>query len=499
MNSTNNIISINIRTIKDKIHNLIIKNKVKNLERKFKKHTSSKFILDTYTVKELRTNNEFQIFDPNYKKEYKNLILTKTNAIITLGSSVYNDNELNFFCKLSKTIKKLEKHNRPYNIKIAVKDYKNLEKSGILNLIKNINLIIYSDFETYTKEEYKETHEKLNNLIKPIKKSNLSPYEKYLAVYNIVKKIKPYKDNPDRPRESRSLKYILNPENEYIVCVGYAKLLEILLEKVGVSSMSIPVLVDTSYDEGFTMECLETNLVGHQRTIVKIDDTKYGIHGIYIADPTWDNSEKFDLYNNSAMTFDKRKGAYRLEALGIDDLLLDFHSFKEFNEKINYYLKREIKKSPKEKINQKITLEYGILYNRIMSLIKKLDYSKYEYFNKKYQNKIDKITKKYEKMENVSLKDIEEIYTEFLTEYANYIIPLSNKEISNDVMFKALLNVKKEIDGFNEENLKEWEEVTKNKNEYFERENFPYIYNPNESRTNFLIAKENIKTKNLKK
>jgi len=457
------------------------------------KTTYSHFILDTYTLEALTNKKHFHIINPTYKKNFEYLIFTKPDAIITLGSIVSNEDELDFFHKLLKTIKKLEQHNRPYNIRISVKDYNNLKKSGLLSTIKNINLIITSNLDDYTIEEYIEIEERLNNLIKPIQESNLSPYEKYLAVYNIVKNFKPYKDNPDNPKLSRDLKYILKPDNEYIVCVGYTELFEVLLKKIGIQSTSILVRVDTSYDEGFTMECVETKLEWHRRIIVKIDDDKYQIHGIYLSDPTWDNSQKYDLYNNNAMTFDKRKEAYRLEHIGIDDLLLDFHNFEEFNEKINYYLKKELRNSTEEKIKDKIIKEYGFLYNKILHLLKKLDYSKYEYFNQKYQKQLEKTTKK----KNTTLKEIENIYVDFLTEYANYIIPLSNNKISNDNMYKALSNVKKVIDGYNKEELQKWSEITNKKNVFYEQENFPYLYNPGESRINFLETKENVKSKSL--
>lgn len=463
-----------------------LKRKAK-LKRKFL-HTN--FVVDTYTLEELITRDFFYIFEPKNQKNLEYLQLIKNDAIISMGSTYENKDELIFLSNLTKIFKKLEKHNRTYNIEIVVNNYETLKQTGLLNLVNNINLIIKNYSEKFTKEEYQNIEEQLNNLVKPIKESQLSPYEKYLAVYNIVKKFKPYKDNPNNPRESRSLKYILN--NEYIVCVGYAKLLKVLLDKVEIPSMIISVIVDTSYDNGFTMECIPTDLYGHERNIIKIDDNKYGIHGIYLADATWDNSIKYDLYNNSTMTFDKIKEAYRLERLEIVELLLDFHHFKEFSDKINYYLKREIKTSSKDSIKEKIITEYHLLYSRIMSILEELDHSKYQEFTKKYQ---DKISKK----KNPSLKEIENIYSEFLTEYAQYIIPLSNNKIDNALMFEAISNVKKEIDKYTEEELKEWEQVVISENEKNEEEKFPYIYNPNETRINFLESKSKTKTKSRDK
>ena len=64
---------------------------------------------------------------------------------------------------------------------------------------------------------------------------------------------------------------------------------------------------------------------------------------------------------------------------------------------------------------------------------------------------------------------------------------------------KKVLNVKKVINGYNEEELQKWYEVTKEKNYIYEKENFPYIYNPNDKRINFLDAKTKTKSFTNKK
>lgn len=475
---------ISIKSFKDKIYNLMHKNKHEP-----KKRFGSNFVIGFYDQKEIKNKYYFHISDPSYKKEYENFIYIKPEATIEFGSIFYNDNELDFLYKLKETIEHLEKHNRLYNISIYIQNFQNLDKSGILNITKNINLKINNDFDIYTKDEFIETQNKLNELIKPIKRGNLSPYEKYLAVYNLVKNFKEYKDTPENPLESRNLKYVLNKDYKSMVCVGYAKLLKELLTIVEIESKEVVVFVDTSYDEGYTMEEIPTKLEGHVRNIIKIDDDKYNIHGIYLSDPTWDNSKNKDLYNNHALTFDKIKEAYRLEELEKYDILLDFHNFKDFNTKINYFLKKEINSSPEKELNQKIIQAYEELFERIMQILREIDYQKYEYFNKKYQKKIEE----YIKIGN--FKDIENIFTEFLTEYANYIIPLSNKEINKDITYKAVLNVKREIDGYDEEELKEWENKTRTNFEKVEKISFPYIYNPNEKRNNYLESKPKILTK----
>lgn len=454
------------------------------------KINSSKFVLESYTLDDLIEKETIHIYKPKYKKEFENLLLTKENITIILGSIIDNGDEIKFLNTVTRTIKKLEKHNRKYNIKIIINDRELLNKSAIFDNLKNINLIIDIDMEEYTKEEFLDTEEKINNLINPIKEANLSPYEKYLAVYNIVKNFKPYKENEDNLNDSRNIKSILN--NEYIVCVGYAKLLKLLLDRVGIPSITTDALVDTSFDLGFTQECIPTSLFGHERNIIKIDDDKYNIHGIYSSDPTWDNSKNYDLYINSAITYDKRKEAYRLEGLLPEDLLLDFHNFKEFNEKINFYLKREIKHSKKEEYKERIIAEYHLLYSKIITLLEDLDYNKYQELTKKYSEKLNKIRYNHH---NINLLEIENIYSEFLTEYASYILSLSNKEINLNKTKEAIINIKRKIEKIPESKIPEAIEEIISTNEYMDIKRFPYIYNPNDKRINYLDIKIKKRTK----
>lgn len=283
--------------------------------------------------------NQFRIDIEITDQDLEKLILLENNRQIRIDYPIYQlDNEHIYINELKRIFDILNNHQRTYTIEIKIINRELLNQSGLLNY-KNINLIINHDYYRYTKEEYLSEEQQLDNLIRPIKYSNLSPYEKYLAVYNIVKQFKPYKENYENKDESRYLKYILN--NEYIVCVGYSKLLTTLLNKLNIPSMEVIADIDSSTYKDNLINT-PTKLEGHQRNIIKIDDDKYNIHGIYIVDPTWDNNMIKDLYNNSTSTFDKRKEYKKLEKLTNEDLLLDYHNFNEFLEKINYYLKRSI-------------------------------------------------------------------------------------------------------------------------------------------------------------
>lgn len=277
-----------------------------------------------------------------------------------------------------------------------------------------------------------------------------------------------------------------------MVCVGYAKLLTTLLDKVGIPSYDISVSVDTSYDEGFTMEDKPTDLAGHRRNLIKIDDDKYGIHGVFIADATWDNDMEVDLYNNSAMTFDRKKEAKRLERFTDEDLLLDFHNFDEFSQKINFYLKRKIEKSWRTTHNDKIVYEFKNMYDEIMEILSRLDYQKYSELYSKYNEIIKNNVYGYKwgtGSKKVSLKDIEIIFNQFLTEYGHYIIPLSNKAISNETLLSALTEVKRQLGDYKEDELSEMVGKVREINEKVDRNSFPYVYDPNNPIPNYLESR----------
>lgn len=440
---------------------------------------STNKIIKFYTLSNLKNITRLRIDENITERELENFIYLENNCQIKINPLDIND-EQTYINSLINIFNVLKKHNRSYNIIIEINNRELLNQSKILN-INNINLIIVNDLYDYSKEEYLKEEEQLDKLIKPIKEANLSPYEKYLAVYNIVKQFKPYKEHNDDPNQSRYLRYILN--NEYMVCVGYSTLLKTLLDKVGIPCMKYSVSVDTSYDDGFTQEEIPVNIEGHARNIIKLDDPKYNIHGIYIVDATWDNDMEKDLYYNASMTFNRKKEAKRLERLNNEDLLLDFHNFEEFNEKLNYYLTSKYRSVKSISLNttKRINIikdAYFSAYNEILTILSILDYPKY----KELYNKYDKLI-----FDNESdFTKLEQIYSQFLTEYAQYILPLSNKEISKDTLLKAAINTKSALNTYNIEQLTNLKENINSTYEAYENQLFPYTYDPNNPTPNYL-------------
>ena len=105
---------------------------------------------------------------------------------------------------------------------------------------------------------------------------------------------------------------------------------------------------------------------------------------------------------------------------------------------------------------------------KILNILKSIDLEKYKYFYDKYSKKInDRL---------INFNEMEQIAREFLTEYGEYIIPLSNKEVDFDKILEAASNVKKELDYYSEEELNIWKEDVLKSKEELEEILFPYQY-----------------------
>ncbi len=152
----------------------------------------------------------------------------------------------------------------------------------------------------YSISEIKEKENILNNYAKYILSSKnnmgnvkeLSPLEKYLAVYRIVTNFSHYidEDIDHDEDEPRALYQLINPEKLRIVCVGYANLMLDLLRKVGINDCVEVKII--ALGEG------KSNVPNHSRVSVYLKDDKYNIEGIFMADPTWDSVDESSYGDN---------------------------------------------------------------------------------------------------------------------------------------------------------------------------------------------------------
>ena len=87
--------------------------------------------------------------------------------------------------------------------------------------------------------------------------------------------------------------------NEYIVCAGYATLLEDLISK-----LDNPNVYCFQYNVIYTRD---GEVHAHARNIVFINDPEYGINNYFVCDPTWDTfeSHESDRIKNSPFKKDE--------------------------------------------------------------------------------------------------------------------------------------------------------------------------------------------------
>lgn len=388
--------------------------------------------------------------------EYKTIHIKQVNefeedAVLTEDyDSLYN------------IISTLRENNQNNKVIVYIKNRNAFSKSKLYN--SDFDIVIDGiDIEPYKLQELKEEDKLLDLMIKDIKNSNYSMFEKYIAAYNIVKKFKKYLESSNDKDESRYVKKLLN--NDYMVCVGYANLLEELLKRLDIKTYHYNVSTDISYDEGFTLEEKEIELAGHARVIVKIDDPKYDINGVYVADPTWDNDLKDDYYNHALMSFDKTGMEKRMFRLSSEDLIMNVKNMEEFSYKVNFLIEHEKSSVFNKNLDEKSKETNAIrsLVNTINSILISLFPEKYKELKKRYPNILIDIT------------DIKEI-NEFITNAGEIFISNLGKDVLVNKIIEAAGVVNKDVFGFSLEQAKIYNEHVLQMNIESDKVQFPYYY-----------------------
>lgn len=184
-----------------------------------------------------------------------------------------------------------------------IKEYKS-DKKSILLCLKNQTYedlgLLYTELEGYDiKICYNQEELDNNEIITPfctldefigmrstidyykslIEGEDLSPAEIITFMYDIVKSL-PYHESYEDKRKARDI-HTITAMND-IVCVGYCKLLKQLLSELDIKSYRLGVYFDS----------LES---GHDRLIMRVNDEKYGISGLFVFDPTFDSAKDITL------------------------------------------------------------------------------------------------------------------------------------------------------------------------------------------------------------
>lgn len=360
---------------------------------------STKKLVDVFTYDMLNSSYPLHFIRPLNAKEIENL-----NNYSKKGIKIYFEyNDVNNIIAVIKSLKGKQAEFIFRDNRIIKENTEQFKPYFDENIAISQNVSI---------RRYLEVENILDLAVKDIKESSLSPYEKYLAVFKIVKDFKPYRSEGREYQSNTPASYDLYEIlfSEFIICRGFSELMIDLLKRVGISATFLHIELykeqeTLSIEDYATLTKEEQDIKKgskdyHSRVIFRLIDSKYNIDGIFISDVTWDQEENLDLFNHSSLTpYETRFETDRF--YNTPDDIFDIQSGTEFYTKLQ--------KFPKS-------------VSRFLEIIMVIDKPFYKYLENKY--------------------DIDGPYTtEFFIEIYNYIITHTNKRISKDVLLNALKEV----------------------------------------------------------
>lgn len=255
---------------------------------------SDKIYIKSFDLDSKRISKLYSLVNVNDKKEVcirlsngsvYNISFSDNKIIenIEVKSENVNDVKLfyNYLIKRGYEIKKIE-------LVIINKNYDKLDISSLEEVLLNTNLTI-----DYGKSEL-ASYEEFNGLVASIKwyreiidDGNLSPVEKVMYAYDIMKTF--YYNESDISKKNSRYPHLIVKTGD-IVCVGYSYFLMEILNGIDDNIKVIESGVGCHDKHGNFLDW-------HSRNLVRLDDDKYNIHGVFVLDVTWD-SVKGDGYTS---------------------------------------------------------------------------------------------------------------------------------------------------------------------------------------------------------
>lgn len=414
-------------------------------------------ILNQNLYNELRKKENIRIDSKNVSIELENIfdgsissnmdrILIDTNGwltyenLLTIESILFqktvSDKEIWYLKNYAEKLKKLTFENGSFiSVRAILSEIKEKDIECILVLDNNENYdvkgfqMLANDFpyikvsyrnRTVPIEEYINLENNLANLLEPIKGKELSELEKFLFAFNIAKQFRKYKENNNEKNEARDVFELFKENNEYIVCVGFAVLLEELCKRLEIptAEASLSVSLNQTAKDG------EILSAGHRRNMVNIKDNKYNIEGIYISDATWSNYIEHDIYVTALMTPQETLHMDRMIYESSTDLFMA-QSYEEFIE-IIYLQYRKDSHYRFDDVMEKLLKFYPELEKQLM------------------------LEEQYRKFKSNKFPEMEEYRLLFsddscMKKIFEFIYQKSNNVIPGNIIIEAAMNLKKII------------------------------------------------------
>lgn len=301
---------------------------------------------------------------------YKDLF----NICKTIGTLSLRDGSFEQYIDVVNFIKEKNIKVRSIYINVKNQNYEDIDKLKELENEGSEIFLSYNDGWA-TIEEFKNMRATLNYYVDLIKDANLSPVEQVMYAYDLVKSID-YKKEEEGQDFSISRKVSGFVNEGLIVCVGYTKLLSQILKELGIEMFETLVAIYDENLENLTDDQLynpNNEDFTHSRGIIRIDDEKYDIHGVFSLDATGDRNGKedsgLDWYYYFLIPLKKYKEKFKNDSFPI----LFSHFLKKIKPKNKTIFERFIM-AELEKFALPINLEHDELKNQLKSFFDGKDF-----------------------------------------------------------------------------------------------------------------------------
>lgn len=255
-------------------------------------------------------------------------------------------------------------------------DLTGFELKKLIQRLKDLKSYGYKDIvfsDGMSIEKVIEANLKLAEWVEEIKNSRikgreLTPLEKYIYAYKLVTQFI-YNEDYDNGAMARRITSIINNDGEdlKIVCLGYANLLSALCNR-----LAIPCVVNRLIDS-------ETHEPEHTNVMVFLKDEKYGINGVYMADPCFDCPiPEYKKPNTQIYSLMKLEDAVELYKYYNLDFYEYTNSYFDLNESISKWLKYNSEYYTQEEISKMTSMNISVAYGDI-SKNTNSDYDKKKY------------------------------------------------------------------------------------------------------------------------
>lgn len=130
--------------------------------------------------------------------------------------------------------------------------------------------------------------------------------------------------------------------------------------------------------------------------------------------------------------------------------------------------------------------------NSILNIVDKDGIYKTLYFDNKCHERLNELESGSFLNKDSLIKEInlELLFNEILNDYANYIIPRTNREIDGDVFLEAIIEVNRKVDKLSTDELQLWFKKMKQVNKEYELKGYPYVYNSDIDREAYLVDRK---------